>query len=88
MHDVDEYQRLREMITELKEFMDLTQAEIAEAAGWDVSVLSNFMTGRQGAVRYHRGKALEDLYASHAAEIRLRKEAKAKELMASLGAPT
>lgn len=75
------------MIAELKEFAGLEQQEIAERTGWTPTAVSRVLSGAQETVYYTTGKAMEALYTEHEEIIRARKEAKAKAILESLGAP-
>jgi transcriptional regulator with XRE-family HTH domain len=75
--------RLRRMISELKEFMGMTGEQVAEELGWAPATLSTFMSGSQRDVRYTTGRNIEVLYEKHAEAIKSAKLAKAAALIAS-----
>jgi DNA transposition AAA+ family ATPase len=77
--------RLRRMISELKEFMDMSGEQIAKELGWAPATLSTFMSGSQQDVRYTTGRNIELLYEKHAATIKDVKLARAKALILSAG---
>jgi hypothetical protein len=87
-HQVDEpYDKLRSMITDLVDFMEMPQTEICATLDWLPSSLVRFMKGEHKTMAYAQGKALERLYAEHEETIRTRKRAKAKAILESLGTP-